>query len=130
MDELSEQPKRRMMKNGNLVQKARELRKNMTREEKHLWYDFLRDYPRHFYRQKIIGEFIVDFYCADAHLVIEIDGIQHEWEENKLHDINRTEFLNEYGLQVLRFSNFEIRNNFSSVCRQIDALVKENTRKP
>ena len=63
--------------NPKLVPSAKNLRKNMTNEERHLWYEFLRDYPLRFSRQKILGKYIVDFYCAKAKLVIEVDGSQH-----------------------------------------------------
>ena len=62
---------------NKLIPRAKELRKNATRQENHLWYDFLRSYPVRFQRQKTIGSFIVDFYCHAAKLVIELDGSQH-----------------------------------------------------
>ena len=102
---------------------AQTLRKNMTKEERHLWYDFLRTYPQKFYRQKVIGKFIVDFYCAKAKLVIELDGSQH-YEDNTLaYDNERTAYLQQYGLRVVRFSNREVHENFRGVCEYIDQLV-------
>ena len=98
----------------------------MTKEEKHLWYDFLRTYPNHFIRQKIIGDYIVDFYCASAKLVIELDGSGHYTEEGIEYDKQRTAILNEYGLRVLRISNTEIHNNFRNVCEYIDGVVKQS----
>ena len=107
-----------------LILKARELRKNMTKQEKHLWYDFLSLYPVRVQRQKVIGSFIVDFYCHKAKLVIEIDGAQHYEEENKKYDIKRTQLLNEKGIEVLRFLNSEIDKNFKGVCECIDLKIK------
>ena len=108
-----------------LILKARELRKNMTKQEKHLWYDFLSLYPVRVQRQKVIGSFIVDFYCHKAKLVIEIDGAQHYEEENKKYDIKRTQLLNEKGIEVLRFLNSEIDKNFKGVCECIDLKIKQ-----
>ena len=95
----------------------------MTKEEKHLWYDFLSSYPIRFYRQKVIGKYIVDFYCAKANIVVELDGSHHWIEENELKDKERTRYLEEYGLRVLRIPNFEIHKNFKGVCRFIDYLA-------
>lgn len=103
---------------------AKNLRKNATRQEKHLWYDFLSTYDVRFQRQKAIGDFIVDFYCHKAKLVIEIDGRQHYSEEGIKNDEFRTEFLEEYGLKVIRFTNKQVDENFSGVCRYIDEVVK------
>ena len=95
----------------------------MTCEEKHLWYDFLRTYPIRFYRQKVIGKYIVDFYCAKANLVIELDGAGHYTEEAKKYDEERTEFLSKYGITVLRIPNKEIHNNFKEICKYIDQII-------
>ena len=111
--------------NKSLVPKARDLRKNMTKEEKHLWYDFLRKYNVRFLRQKIIGRYIADFYCAEAKLVIELDGSEHYEPDAKLYDARRTEFLEEYGLLVIRFLNRDVNNNFYGVCEYIDKVVRE-----
>ena len=111
--------------NANLKTTARVLRKNMTPEEKHLWYDFLCTYPLRFSRQKVLGEYIADFYCADAKLVIELDGSGHYTEEGEKKDKKRTSFLECYGLTVIRIPNTEIRQNFRGVCEYIDALVKQ-----
>ncbi|MGN0477202.1 MAG: endonuclease domain-containing protein [Ruminococcus sp.] len=110
--------------NINLRNNARELRKEMTKEERHLWYDFLRSYPVKFNRQKILGKYIVDFYSASAKLVIEIDGSQHYLEEGRLYDKQRTEYLEKYNLKVVRIPNGEINNNFEGICRYIDSIVK------
>ena len=98
---------------------AQVLRRRMTKEERHLWYDFLRKKPVTFQRQKVIGPYIVDFYCAKAHLVIEIDGAQHFEEEGKAKDRVRDAFLSELGIRVLRYSNVEINRNFRGVCEDI-----------
>ena len=98
----------------------------MTKEENHLWYDFLRAYPIRFSRQKVLGHYIVDFYCAEAKLVVELDGSGHYTEEGKRYDEARTEFLKEYGLQVIRIPNTEIHKNFRGVCDYIDYLVEQS----
>ena len=110
--------------NKSLVPFAKNLRKNMTKEERHLWYDFLRKYPVKFTRQMILGEYIADFYSAQAHLVIELDGSQHYEPDAKEYDLVRTEFLEQYGIQVVRINNMEIVKNFDGVCRYIDKIVK------
>ena len=111
--------------NKELVPFARQLRKEMTKEERHLWYDFLRNYPVRFSRQKILGKFIADFYCAKAKLVVELDGSQHYDDNNVLKDAERTAFLEGYGLKVIRIPNNEINKNFQGVCEYIDACVKK-----
>ncbi len=111
--------------NKSLVENARALRKNMTPEERHLWYDFLRTYPVRFSRQKVLGRYIADFYCAEAKLVIELDGSGHYTKEGKEYDQERTAFLEEYGLNTVRIINSEINKNFDGVCKYIDILVKK-----
>jgi len=96
----------------------------MTKQERHLWYDFLRDFEVQFYRQKVIGKFIVDFYCHSAKLAVEIDGGQHFDAANLQMDIQRTKMLNSYGIEVLRFTNAEIENNFHEVCAKIKEKVE------
>jgi len=100
----------------------------MTKEENHLWYDFLRPYPVRFSRQKVLvlGRYIADFYCAEAKLVIELDGSEHYTEEGKQYDEERTAFLEEYGLTVIRIPNTEIHKNFRGVCEYIDRLVEQS----
>ena len=105
--------------NKNLVSNAQTLRKNMTPEEKHLWYDFLKRLPIQAHRQYNIGNYIVDFYIPKKQLVIEIDGIQHSTREHKEKDQERDKFLEKEGLRVLRFSNESIRKNFVAVCQVI-----------
>ena len=115
--------------NKNLVTLARTLRKNMTKEEKRLWYDFLKNYPIKFSRQKILGNYIVDFYSAELNLVIELDGAQHDTEEARRYDENRTEFLESYGITVVRIPNVNITKNFYGVCEYIDDLVRQSLRR-
>ena len=98
---------------------AQKLRKEMTKEERHLWYDFLKGLPVTVNRQKVIGRYIADFYCACAKLVIEIDGSQH-YEENGIQaDKKRDEYFKNIGIQVLRYSNDDINSNFEGVCEDI-----------
>ncbi len=111
-------------KNDALLGRARRLRKEMTPQERKLWYLFLRYYPVKFYKQRIIGSFIVDFYCHAAKLVIEIDGSQHYEPKGEAYDAKRTAVLSEYGLEVLRLSNREINTDFRGVCEMIDLTVK------
>ena len=111
--------------NSDLVPFAKELRKNMTKEERHLWYDFLRGYPVRFTRQKVLGKYIADFYCAQAKLVIELDGSQHYGESELIRDKARTEFLAGYDIRVIRIPNNEINRNFRAVCEYIDREVKQ-----
>ena len=110
--------------NRKLTGRARELRHNMTRQEKHLWYDFLSNYPVKIYRQRSIDYFIADFYCSRAHLVIEIDSGQHYTEEELAYDKERTEAIEKHDLQVIRFTNREVDQRFEGVCRAIDRTIK------
>ncbi|MBQ8940729.1 MAG: endonuclease domain-containing protein [Firmicutes bacterium] len=106
------------------VGNAKSLRKNMTPQEKHLWYDYLRHYPVKFYRQRPVGGYITDFYCSKAGLVIEPDGSQHFTVEGLKYDGIRTEVLEKYSLTVLRFTNLQVDREFETVCLQIDDTVK------
>ena len=110
--------------NHRMLEPARKLRREMTRQEKHLWYDYLQNYPVKFYRQRSIDRFIVDFYCSEAKLIIELDGSQHYTEDGIMHDAIRTDILERYGLTVLRFSNVEVDEHFEAVCMLIDHQVK------
>lgn len=110
--------------NGKNITFARSLRKNATPQENRPWYRFLRGYRVRFQRQRPIGEFIADFYCHRARLVIEVDGSQHFSEEGEKYDAFRTERLAEYDLQVIRFTNRQIDENFYGVCEYIDLVVK------
>ena len=112
--------------NKDIVPAARMLRKNMTKEEKHLWYDFLRPIPSVFLVRRFSEGYIADFYCAEAKLVIELDGSGHYTEEGKRYDEERTAFLEEYGLTVIRIPNTEIHKNFQGICEYIDHLVEQS----
>ena len=105
--------------NKKLVSNARTLRKNMTPEEKHLWYDFLKKLPMNVKRQHNIENYIVDFYIAEKKIVIEVDGIQHTSPENKALDAERDKVLAKWGITVLRYSNTNINENFNSVAEDI-----------
>ena len=112
--------------NKQFVPLAKQLRKEMTKEERHLWYDFLRSYPVRFSRQKVLGKYIADFYSAEAKLVIELDGSQHYEDTGIEKDADRTAFLEGYGLTVIRIPNNEVSGNFRGVCEHIDATVKQS----
>lgn len=113
--------KKRLPYNPSLKEKARELRNNMTPYEKKLWYEFLSGHPARFRRQKIIGDYIVDFYSASKKLVIEIDGDSHFLSDGKKkYDKERTKFLNKYGICVLRFTNSDIETGLDGVCGRIE----------
>jgi len=108
-----------------LTPRAKELRKNMTEHETKLWRQFLRKYPVRFLRQKVVGGYIADFYCAKAKLVIELDGSQHFEEGAIEYDSERTAILNGYGLDVIRFTNSQIDSHFEAVCKQIhDEVIR------
>ena len=112
--------------NHSIVHIAKNLRKNMTKEERHLWYDFLRTYPIKFSRQKVLGKYIVDFYSAQAKLIIELDGSQHYEDKEMQKDLERTHYLAQYGLKVLRIPNNQVNQNFRGVCEYIDNEVKQS----
>ena len=112
------------MENDRILNTARMLRRNLTKQEKHLWYDFLQKYPVKIYKQKIIDNYITDFYCHSAKLVIEIDGSQHYTAQGKEYDEKRTAVLEKRGLSVLRFSNKDIDERFEQVCYIIDQRIK------
>ena len=112
--------------NKTIIPLAKNLRKNMTKEERHLWYDFLRDYPIKFSRQKVLGKYIVDFYSAKAKIIIELDGSQHYDKEGIAKDSERTAYLEEYGLKVLRIPNNQVNQNFRGVCEYIENEVKQS----
>ena len=108
-----------------LLSHARQLRREMTKEERHLWYDFLRNYTPRFARQKLVVPYILDFYCTSARLAVELDGNQHCEDTGKAYDERRTAYLQQKGIQVLRFSNLDVMRNFEGVCMQIDLTVKK-----
>lgn len=112
-------------RNGELVSRARELRRDMTKEERRLWFDYLRTYPVRFSRQKVLGRYIADFYCAQAGLVLELDGSQHYEPEEQEKDAQRTAYLEKYSIHFVRIPNNEVTGNFRGVCEYIDSLVKQ-----
>mgnify|MGYP002772070545 FL=1 len=112
--------------NKDLIRVAKNLRSNMTKEEKHLWYDYLKNYKVRFSRQKILGKYVADFYCAKANLVIELDGSQHYQEKELDYDKARTEYLSKFNIKVVRIPNNEVNKNFDGVCRYIDMTVQQN----
>ena len=114
--------------NPKLTGNARRLRKEMTKEERHLWYDFLRGYPVRFLRQKVIDHYIVDFYCSAAGLVVELDGSQHFEDASKEYDAKRTAALETRGLKVVRIPNNELNQNFRGVCEYIDLIVQQRIK--
>lgn len=111
--------------NNKNIKHAKALRADATPQENHLWYDFLVSYEIRFQRQKAIDQFIADFYCHKAKLVIEIDGSQHYTESGRKNDEFRTEILEGYDLKVIRFTNRQVDQNFRGVCHYIDKAVKE-----
>ncbi len=121
-----------MNKHNNplLTKNAKVLRKNMTKEERKLWYEFLKLLPITIHRQKVLGKYIVDFYCAKAKLVIELDGSQHYEKESILKDQEREEYLKAIGLKVLRYPNNAINSNFKGVCQDINKYLREYTSPP
>ena len=117
------------MQKDKMTKLSQDLRSNATKEENALWYQYLRRYPVQFRRQCVFGGYIVDFYCAKADLVVELDGSQHYDAAGIAKDEARTRFLESLGLQVLRFSNTDVNRQRNSVCQQIDEAVKARYRK-
>ncbi len=117
-------------KDNSQLENARRLRREMTPHERKLWYLFLRKYPVKIYKQRIIGKFIVDFYCACAKLVIEVDGSQHYEPQGMAYDVERSAFLSALGLNVLRFFNRDIDRDFRGVCIQIDMTIQKRLQGP
>jgi very-short-patch-repair endonuclease len=108
---------------------SHQMRKNMTKEERHLWFDFFRKYPVRVKRQVIIGKYIVDFCCERAQVIIELDGGQHYEEENRKADAERTRHLEQMGFLVLRYSNLDVMRNFSGVTENINRIIRERMKK-
>lgn len=108
---------------------AKELRRNMTPWERKLWYLFLKEYPIRFQRQKSIGNFIADFYCARVGLVIELDGRGHYEEDKQIQDRQRTEALENMKLTVVRIKNTDVDQKFREVCEYIDFAVRKKLEK-
>ena len=117
-------------KDNTQLKNARRLRREMTPHERKLLYLFLRKYPVKIYKQRIIGRFILDFYCAAANVVIEVDGSQHYEVQGLTYDVERSQFLTALGLVVLRFSNREIDRDFRGVCTQIDLIIQKRLQDP
>ena len=117
-----------MQHNGKLTKRAQGLRKNMTKEERRLWYEYLHNYPLRFRRQVTVGNYILDFYCAAAQLAVELDGSQHYKAAEQTYDEKRTAYLNSIGIKVLRFSNLDVLQNLSGVCQVIDTAVQERLK--
>ena len=117
-------------KDNSQLENARRLRRDMTPHERKLWYLFLRKYPVKIYKQRIIGKIIVDFYCASAKLVIELDGSQHYEAQGIAYDTERSAYLEALGLKVLRFSNRDVDRDFRGVCDQINVTIRERTQNP
>ena len=115
----------KMERNPKLTHLSRELRKNQTKEESLLWYNFLRLYKPRFHRQYVIGNYIVDFYCHKAKIAVELDGSQHYDPTAMENDHIRTHTLQEMGITVLRFTNLEVKRNFNEVCEVIDREVQK-----
>ena len=111
------------MEQKELRQRSQELRKNMTKEERHLWYDFLKTYPVQFKRQYSIGPYFADFYCYKAKLIVELDGSQHCEPKAMEYDRKRTAYLQKQGFLVLRFSNVDVITQFRAVCETIDTAI-------
>ena len=112
-----------------LTVRAREMRKNMTPEERHIWYDFLKTCRNHVKRQYVLGPYILDFYCVESNLVIEVDGRQHYDEKNRDYDARCTAYIEQFGLQVVRILNRDIHKNFSGVCQMLEKMMEEREEK-
>ncbi len=110
-------------KNAKLTDISKTLRKNMTPEEKRLWYDFLKALPQTVQRQKVIGNYVADFYIAAAHAIIELDGAQHYDEENRDADRVRDEFMYTHGIDVWRYTNRDINTRFREICEDIQQRI-------
>ena len=110
--------------NAALTPRAQKLRKNATRQENHLWYDFLKTFNPNFTRQRIVGSYILDFFCPKTMLAVELDGSQHFETEKAGYDQIRTEYLNALGIQVIRFTNFDVDQNFNGVCEKIREVIR------
>ena len=116
--------------NATLSPRARDLRTNATRQENRLWYEFLKEYRPRFTRQRIVGSYILDFYCGKAKLAIELDGSQHYEPDVMEYDRIRTEFLESLGIQIVRFTNIDIDKSFEGVCAEIAKSVNARGQPP
>ena len=115
--------------NYTLNSNAKQLRREMTKQEKHLWYDFLQSYEVKFYKQRPIRGYIADFYCSKAKLIVELDGSQHFTEGGLEYDEARTNIIEKLGLKVKRYTNLQVDRQFEAVCTDIDNEVKERLEK-
>ena len=111
-----------------IIIKAKKLRKNMTKQERHVWYDFLRNRPEKWYKQKVIGNYIVDFCCDSFRIIIELDGSQHYEEKSIEYDNKRSKYLENMGYKVIRFINTDVDYRFDSVCESIMCVIKEKRK--
>lgn len=116
------------MEQKELRKRSQDLRKQMTKEECHLWYDFRKTYPIQFKRQYSVGPYFVDFYCCQAKLVVELDGSQHCEPQAMEYDSIRTDYLQEQGFLVMRFSNLDVMTQFRAVCETIDTAVRHRVQ--
>ncbi|MBO5891192.1 MAG: endonuclease domain-containing protein [Oscillospiraceae bacterium] len=114
-----------MQHNRKLTTRAQTLWRNMTKEERRLWYEYLHNYPQRFRRQVTVGNYILDFYCAAAKLAVELDGSQHYEPKEQNYDAMRAAYLNRIGIMVLRFSNLDVLRNLRGVCQMIDMTVAQ-----
>ena len=117
-----------MLHNQRLTSRSQQLRKNMTKEERRLWYEYLRSYPVRFRRQVTCGTYILDFYCAAAKLAVELDGSGHYEENQQVYDEKRRIFFENMGIHILRFANTDVMQNLSGVCQMIDRIVNERMK--
>jgi very-short-patch-repair endonuclease len=117
-------------RNKSLKERSQALRKNATRQENHLWYDFLRTQTPRWTRQRVIGNYIVDFYCSARKLVVELDGSQHYEEDAMKYDMDRTSYLGSLGIGVLRFTNLDVEECFDAVCEAILAATNPRQASP
>ena len=117
-----------MLHNQRLTSRSQQLRKNMTKEERRLWYEYLRSYPVRFRRQVTCGTYILDFYCAAAKLAVELDGSQHYEDNQQVYDEKRRIFFENMGIHILRFANTDVMQNLSGVCQMIDRIVNERMK--
>ena len=117
-----------MENDKEILRRSQSLRKQMTKEERHLWYDFLKTYPIQFKRQYPIGYYFADFFCYQAKLVVELDGFQHCEPSEVEYDCRRTEYMQQQGYTVLRISNRDVMSKFRSVCEYIDHTVQKRMK--
>ena len=117
-----------MEKDFKILRRSQALRKQMTKEERHLWYDFLKSYHIQFRRQYPIGMYFADFFCYQASLIVELDGSQHCEPSKLAYDQQRTNYLQQQGYEVLRFSNLDVTRQFTAVCNAIDAAVSARVK--